>query len=75
MTDILDDPKKQRIIEWHKGFTKGTSDPLFQEYIMMTEINWSWDDIYNIPEREYLGTHKILQIKSMKQNSEMRKVK
>lgn len=41
----------------------------------MSEMNWSWDDVYNIPEREYLGIHKILHIKSMKQNNEMKKVK
>lgn len=73
--DILEDPRKRRIKEWHKGFTKGTSDQLFQEYIVMAEMNWSWEDIYNIPEREYLGIHKILQIKAMKQNSEAKKVK
>lgn len=37
-------------------------------------MHWSWDDLYNIPEREYLGIQKILQIKGIKQNKNINEV-
>lgn len=66
--------KIDRIKEWHKGFSSGTTEPLFHEYIVLSEMHWSWDDLYNIPEREYLGIQKILQIKGIKQNKNINEV-
>lgn len=43
-----------------KGVKSGTSDETFRDYIVMKEMNWSWDDLENIPEIVYASFMRIL---------------
>jgi len=53
-----------RIIEWKKGFRSGTTDPFFAEYIIMSEMKWTIQDIDETPEFDLLLLQKLLQTKN-----------
>lgn len=66
---ILDD-----IVEWKKGFREGTSDQFFAEYVIVSEMHWTWDDIENMPEFEYLKLQKLIQTKHTVEKIENKKI-
>lgn len=53
-----------KIIEWKKGFHSGTTDPFFAEYIIMSEMKWTLNEVDETPEYDLLMLQKLLQTKN-----------
>jgi len=65
----------RRYVEFKHGFTKGTADPAFIDYVIMDEMGWSYQDLNETPIRQYLEIMLILKAKNSVRKKQDNKMK
>ena len=62
----LDTSAEAKVWEWKKGFRKGqgTSDPVFQDYILMDGMNLNYDEVSNLPETVFQSLMRIINLRA-----------
>lgn len=68
--ELLDNSAEKKIWEWKKGFRTGTSDPIFQDFHVMTGMNLSPDEVDNLSEYRFQSYIRLLQLKSKEESKQ-----